>query len=115
MDRYVTVQESGKRLTALASLPLIVLVVTVTVLVPVMNIPPPCKGIDAFSSFITLHWGDGVGLSFSERSPPAGKVQKSTTSSMEGGRGSVSQSIGAIDCYVTVQDIRGSLLLHCCD
>ena len=53
---YVTVQESGKRLTELASLPLIVLVVTVTVLVAVMNIPPPCKGIDAFSSFTALHW-----------------------------------------------------------
>ena len=59
MDRYVTVQESGKRLTELASLPLIVLVVTVTVLVPVMYIPPPCKGIDAFSSFTALHWGNG--------------------------------------------------------
>jgi hypothetical protein len=56
---YVTVQESGKRLTELASLPLIVLVVTVTVLVAVMNIPPPCKGIDAFSSFTALHWGHG--------------------------------------------------------
>ena len=49
----------GKRLTPPAVLPLIVLVVTVTVLVPVMYIPPPCKRIDAFSSFTALHWGDG--------------------------------------------------------
>jgi hypothetical protein len=60
MDRYVTVQESGKRLTELALLPLIVLVVTVTVLVPVMYIPPPCKRIDAFRSFTALHWGNGL-------------------------------------------------------
>jgi hypothetical protein len=58
MDCYVTVQESGKHLTSVAELPLIVLVVTVTVL-PRIYIPPPCKGEDAFSSFITLHWGDG--------------------------------------------------------
>ena len=60
MYRYVTVQEYGKHLTSVAELPLIVLVVTVTVLLPSMNIPPPCKGEDAFSSFIALHWGDGL-------------------------------------------------------
>ena len=61
MDCYVTVQESGKRLTDdAAELPLIVQVVTVTVLLPAIAIPPPCKGEDAFSSFITLHWGDGL-------------------------------------------------------
>eukprot|EP00966_Prymnesium_polylepis_P024972 575867-Prymnesium_polylepis.1 len=60
MDRYVTVQESGKRLTELALLSLIVQVVTVTALLPAIAIPPPCKGEDAFSSFITLHWGNGL-------------------------------------------------------
>jgi hypothetical protein len=59
MDCYVTVQEYGKHLTAVAELPLIVLVVTVTVLLPSMYIPPPCKGEDALSSFIALHWGHG--------------------------------------------------------
>eukprot|EP00966_Prymnesium_polylepis_P013880 320191-Prymnesium_polylepis.1 len=60
MDCYVTVQEYGKHLTAAAELPLIVLVVTVTVLLPVIATPPPCKGEDEFSSFTTLHWGDGL-------------------------------------------------------
>ena len=60
MDCYVTVQEHWKRLTEPAELPLIVLVVTVTVLLPAMNIPPPCKGEDYFSGFTKLHWGDGL-------------------------------------------------------
>jgi hypothetical protein len=52
----------GKRLTQAAVLPLIVLVVTVTVMYShAIAIPPPCKGEDAFSSFITLHWGHGRG------------------------------------------------------
>ena len=59
MERYVTVQKSGKWFTVDASLPEMTHVVNVTVLVPVMYIPPPCKGEDKFSSFMTLHWGDG--------------------------------------------------------
>eukprot|EP00966_Prymnesium_polylepis_P013465 310797-Prymnesium_polylepis.1 len=59
MDCYATVQESGKHVTSVALLPLIVLVVTVTVLLPLIYIPPPCKGEGAFSSFIALHWGHG--------------------------------------------------------
>eukprot|EP00966_Prymnesium_polylepis_P245948 5689259-Prymnesium_polylepis.1 len=87
MDCYVTVQESWKRLTEPASLPLIVQVVTVTVLLPSIAIPPPCKGEDQFSSSITLHWGAGVDLSQGKRSLPAGKVRESTTNSMRGGEG----------------------------
>ena len=41
-------------------LPLIVLVVTVTVLLPDMYIPPPCEGEDDFSGFTTLQRGDGL-------------------------------------------------------
>eukprot|EP00966_Prymnesium_polylepis_P001380 31752-Prymnesium_polylepis.1 len=37
----------GKRLTSVAALPLIVLAVTVTLLLPTMDIPPPCRGADA--------------------------------------------------------------------
>eukprot|EP00966_Prymnesium_polylepis_P113914 2632846-Prymnesium_polylepis.1 len=59
MDCYVTVQESGKHLTSVALLPLIVLVVTVTVLLPSDIHSTTLKGEDAFSSFIALHWGDG--------------------------------------------------------
>ena len=60
MDCYVTVQEYWKRLTEPAELPLIVLVVTVTVLLPDMYIPPPCKGKDDFSGFTTLQRGNGL-------------------------------------------------------
>eukprot|EP00966_Prymnesium_polylepis_P264225 6103993-Prymnesium_polylepis.1 len=59
MGCYVTVNESGKRLTWVASLPEMTQEVTVTVLLPDMCIPPPCKGDDAFSNFRTTHWGDG--------------------------------------------------------
>eukprot|EP00966_Prymnesium_polylepis_P164797 3810191-Prymnesium_polylepis.1 len=60
MDCYITVQEYWKRLTYLAELPLIVLVVTVSVLLPDTYIPPPCEGKDDFSGFATLQRGDGV-------------------------------------------------------
>jgi hypothetical protein len=116
MDCYVTVQESGKHLTSVAELPLIVLVVTVTVL-PRIYIPPPCKGEDAFSSFITLHWGDGVGLSAGEHSHTAGKVRGSTTSSKEGGRG-VGQSFhwgdGLLRNGSTIWDSGSRSLQQCC-
>jgi hypothetical protein len=88
MDCDVTVNESGKRLTWVATLPEITQVVTVNVpLYTPLYIPPPCKGDDAFSSFRTIHWGDGVDLSPGEHSHTAGKVRGSTTSSKEGGRG----------------------------
>ena len=60
MDCYVTVQEYWKRLTTpVTELPLIVLVVTVTVLLPNTYIPPPCKGKEDFSGSTTLQRGDG--------------------------------------------------------
>ena len=92
-------------------LPLIVLVVTVTVLVPAMYIPPPCKGIDAFSSFTALHWGDGVDLSPGEHSHTAGKVRGSTTSSKEGGRG-VGQAFRKASTFGRFQNLRSAHIVH---
>jgi hypothetical protein len=43
IDCYVTVQESGKRLTEITELPLIVQVIKWTVLLPYEEIPPPYK------------------------------------------------------------------------
>jgi hypothetical protein len=56
-----------------------------------MYIPLPCSEEHAFSCFITLHWGAGVGSSRGELSHPAGKVRGNATSSVQ--RRVVSQSL----------------------
>jgi hypothetical protein len=48
--------------------------------------------------------GNGVGFSPGKRSLPAGKVGANTTSSEVGGKRLVSHPVGAMDCYVTVQE-----------
>jgi hypothetical protein len=81
----------GKRLTEFTVLPVIVLVMTVTVLLPDTTSPPPCEVKHNFSGF-TQQWGDGVGSRRGEPSHAAGKVRESTTSSMNR-RGKVAWSI----------------------
>ena len=121
MDRYVTVQESGKPLTEVPVLSLIVQVMTWTVLLPSIHIPPPCKGEDGFSDFITLHWGDGLlrnGSRIWDEAhiacsvvPDCAGDEMDCAAPIDGNATTLRRrchfgefTIGAMECYVTVQE-----------